>query len=93
MHMVVLNNNLRRVIAIRKTDGHFALIIQGEIPVTREKEKAVTKERQESREAKHVDTWAELQSRKAQYEANRAYGFKLTRTQVDGGLTHNGGQR
>ena len=61
--------------------------------MTREREKQVTKQRNESREAKSLDTQAELQSRRAQYEANRAYGFRISWTQVQGGLTPKGGAR
>jgi len=61
--------------------------------MTREREKQITKQRNESREAKALDVQAELQSRRAQYEANRAYGFRLSWTQVEGGLTHTKGGR
>jgi len=58
--------------------------------MTREREKQVSKERSEAREDKSLNTYYEKQSRREQYEANRAYGFRLSWTEVDGELTEGG---
>lgn len=61
--------------------------------MTKEREKEVSKQRAESREDKAVNTYYEKQARREQYAANMAYGFKLSWTEVDGGLTHTKGGR